>query len=75
VWVFSERFFEDADAVRDEELDPIETLADLSFRGFELTTDEIDVFIRTDIRTWVGAASSLAIACTEGPAHIRARPS
>jgi hypothetical protein len=33
-------------------LDPIETLADLSFRGLELTSDEIDVFIRTDTRMW-----------------------
>ena len=33
-------------------LDPIETIADLNFRGFEVTPDEIDVFIRTDTRTW-----------------------
>lgn len=33
-------------------VDPIETLADLNFRGVELTPDEIDVFIRTDARTW-----------------------
>jgi len=33
-------------------LDPIETLADLSFRGLELTPEEVDVFIRTDTRTW-----------------------
>jgi hypothetical protein len=33
-------------------LDRIETLAELSLRGFELTPDEIDVFIRTDARVW-----------------------
>jgi hypothetical protein len=33
-------------------LDRIETLADLSFRGFELTPDEFDVFVRTDARVW-----------------------
>ena len=33
-------------------VDRIETLADLSFLGFELTPDEIDVFIQTDARVW-----------------------
>ena len=33
-------------------LDPIEALADLNLRGAELTPDEIDMFIRTDARTW-----------------------
>ena len=33
-------------------LDRIETLAHLSFLGVELTPDEIDVFIRTDVRVW-----------------------
>lgn len=33
-------------------LDRIETLAELSFRGFELTPDELDVFICTDVRVW-----------------------
>jgi hypothetical protein len=33
-------------------LDCIETLADLSFQGFELTPDEIALFIRTDARVW-----------------------
>jgi hypothetical protein len=33
-------------------VDPIEALADLNLRGFELTPDEIDVFIRTDTRLW-----------------------
>lgn len=33
-------------------LDPIEALADLSTLGFVLTPDEIDVFMRTDVRLW-----------------------
>ena len=42
----------------DEELrarfavDPMETIAALGLRGVELTPDEIEVFIRTDVRTW-----------------------
>ena len=33
-------------------IDPIKTLADLRFRGVELTSEEIDVFVRTDARVW-----------------------
>lgn len=33
-------------------LDRFETLAELSFGGFELTPEEIDVFVRTDARVW-----------------------
>jgi hypothetical protein len=33
-------------------LDPIEALAEINFRGYELTPDEIDVFIQTDARLW-----------------------
>ena len=33
-------------------LDRIETLADLSLLGVELTPDEIDVFMQTDVRVW-----------------------
>lgn len=33
-------------------LDRIEALAELSVRGFLLTPEEIDVFIRTDPRLW-----------------------
>jgi hypothetical protein len=33
-------------------LDRFETLADLSFLGVDLTSDEIDTFIRTDVRLW-----------------------
>jgi len=40
-------------------VDPIETLADLNFRGFALTPDEIDVFIRTDGRMWFWSSELL----------------
>jgi hypothetical protein len=33
-------------------LDPIEALAALNVRGVELTTDEMDVLVRTDARLW-----------------------
>jgi hypothetical protein len=33
-------------------LDPFETLADLGLLGMELTGDEMDVFIQTDVRVW-----------------------
>jgi hypothetical protein len=34
-------------------VEPVETLADLHARGFELTPDEIDLFIQTNMWTWV----------------------
>jgi hypothetical protein len=33
-------------------LDPIQTLAELNVRGLQLTSEEIDVFVRTDARVW-----------------------
>lgn len=33
-------------------IDPIKTLVDLNVRGVQLTSDEIDVFMRTDMRVW-----------------------
>jgi hypothetical protein len=33
-------------------IEPFETLADLSLLGIELTRDEIDAFIQTDVRVW-----------------------
>jgi hypothetical protein len=33
-------------------LDPIDTIADLFLRGFDLTRDEIDLFCRTDAGLW-----------------------
>ena len=35
---------------------PAETLADMHLRGFELTSDEIDAFMRADVRTWFWSA-------------------
>jgi hypothetical protein len=35
--------------------DPIETVADLFLRGFDLTRDEIDLFCRTDAGLWFTA--------------------
>jgi hypothetical protein len=34
-------------------VEPVETMADLHARGFELTPDEIDLFIQTNTRTWL----------------------
>ena len=33
-------------------IDPIKTLVDLNVRGVQLASDEIDVFMRTDMRVW-----------------------
>ena len=33
-------------------VDPMETIAALALRGFELTADEIEVFLRTDAQLW-----------------------
>ena len=33
-------------------LDPMETIAELCLRGFELTRDEVDLLCRTDTRLW-----------------------
>ena len=41
------------DELRDRfTVDPMETIAALALRGFELTTDEIEVFLRTDAQLW-----------------------
>jgi len=41
------------DELRDRfTVDPMETLAALALRGFELTRDEIEVFLRTDAQMW-----------------------
>ena len=47
-----DRLLEDEDLRARFALDRIDTLAELSFRGFELTPDELDVFICTDARVW-----------------------
>jgi hypothetical protein len=33
--------------------EPVETMADLHARGFELTSEEIDLFVQTNTRTWL----------------------
>ncbi len=40
-------------------VDPFETLADLSLLGMELTREEIDVFIQTDVRVWFWGSALL----------------
>jgi hypothetical protein len=52
VGIVIDRLLTDRDLRVRFQLDRIETLAALGFRGFELTPDEIDVFIRTDPRLW-----------------------
>jgi hypothetical protein len=46
------RLFTDEDLRVRFVLDRVETLAELMFRGFALTPDEIDLFVRTDARLW-----------------------
>jgi hypothetical protein len=36
------------------EIDSFEALAELHFLGLILTPDEIDVFVQSDVRLWVG---------------------
>jgi hypothetical protein len=45
-------------------LDPIETVAALFLRGFDLTRDEIDLLCRTDAGVWF-----LRSAVTGAPQH------
>ena len=47
-----DRLLNDEDLRARFAVDRIEALAELSFRGFLLTPEEIDVFIRTDARVW-----------------------
>jgi hypothetical protein len=35
--------------------DPLDILAELHLRGLALTSDEIDVFVYSDVRVWSGA--------------------
>jgi hypothetical protein len=39
-------------------LDPVETLADIHQRGFELTAEEIDAFLQADTRVWFWSEGS-----------------
>ena len=38
-------------------IDPVETITELIGRGFELSAEEIDVFMRTDARLWFWSAA------------------
>ena len=38
-------------------VDRIEILAELCLRGFDLTPEEIDLFLRTDVRLWLWGGS------------------
>lgn len=40
-------------------LDRIETLADLSLTGIELTPDEMDLFLYTDARVWFWSGGNM----------------
>ena len=50
-----ERLFTDRDLRIRFALDPLETVADLFLRGFDLTGDEIDLLCRTDAGLWFTA--------------------
>jgi hypothetical protein len=52
VGIVIDRLLNDLDLRVRLALDPFETLADLSELGIELTRDEMDVFIQTDVRVW-----------------------
>jgi hypothetical protein len=52
VGIVIDRLLSDEDLRVRFAVDRIEALAELGFRGFKLTSDEIDVFIRTDARLW-----------------------
>lgn len=52
VGIVVDRLLNDLDLRVRLALDPFEALADLSFLGIELTQDEIDVFLQTDVRVW-----------------------
>ena len=52
VGIVIDRLLSDRDLRVRLALDPFETLADLSDLGVELTREEIDVFLQTDVRVW-----------------------
>ena len=52
VGIVIDRLLSDLDLRVRLALDPFETLADLSALGIDLTRDEIDVFLQTDVRVW-----------------------
>ena len=52
VGIVINRLLTDEDLRTRFSVEPVETLADLHARGFELTPGEIDLFIQTNRRTW-----------------------
>ena len=52
-------------------VEPVETLADLQARGFELTPDEIDLFIQTDPWTWFWTEWGAGRPPSTGPLRIQ----
>jgi hypothetical protein len=50
-----DRLFADRDLRIRFALDPIESVAELFLRGFDLTSDEIDLLCRTDAGLWFRA--------------------
>jgi hypothetical protein len=52
VGIVIDRLLTDEDLRFRFSVEPVQTLADLHARGFELTPDEIDLFIQTNRRTW-----------------------
>jgi hypothetical protein len=45
--------------------DRVETLAELNLRGFELTPDEFEVFVRTDANVWLLDDTLALIPCAD----------
>ena len=59
VGIVIDRLLNDLDLRVRLALDPFQTLADLSELGIELTREEIDVFIQTDVRVWFWGSALL----------------
>jgi hypothetical protein len=60
VGIVVDRLLSDRDLRIRFALDQIGTLAALGLRGFELTPDEMDVFIWTDVRVWFCGSGAAA---------------
>ena len=59
VGIVIDRLLTDEDLRMRFALDRIEAVIELSLDGLELTSDEIDAFVRTDARVWfLGSAMS-----------------
>jgi hypothetical protein len=41
--------------------DPMEALVELSLFGIDLTADEIDLFVHTDVRTWFWSSGVMGV--------------